>query len=81
MGLFTGGFKLLIGMGTGNYATQCRKYLGNVNVEGVEIDEKITKLSRQYFSLDENVPVTTYEGGVMIDDAEFAKHVIKEIGM
>lgn len=52
MGLFTGGFKLLIGMGTGTYATQCRKYLGNVNVEGVEID-----------------------------DAEFAKHVIKEIGM
>ena len=22
-----------------------------------------------------------FEGGVMIDDAEFAKHVIKEIGM
>lgn len=81
MGLFTGGFKLLIGMGTGTYATQCSKYLGNVNVEGVEIDEKITKLSRQYFSFAENVPVTTYEGGVMIDDAEFAKHVIKEIGM
>ena len=72
---------LILGMGTGTYATQCRKYLGNVNVEGVEIDEKITKLSRQYFSLDENVPVTTYDGGVMIDDAEFAKHVIKEIGM
>lgn len=28
-----------------------------------------------------DVLVTTYDGGVMIDDAEFAKHVIKEIGM
>ena len=55
--------------------------IGDINVEGVEIDKKITKLSGQYFSLAENVPVTTYDGGVMIDDAEFAKHVIKDIGM
>lgn len=53
---------LILGMGTGTYATQCRRYLGNVDVEGVEIDEKITKLSRQYFSLPEEVPVTTYDG-------------------
>lgn len=39
------------------------------------------KAFQTVFFLDENVLVTTYEGGVMIDDAEFAKHVIKEIGM
>ena len=49
---------LILGMGTGTYATQCRKYLGDMNVEGVEIDEKITQLSRQYFSLPEDIQVT-----------------------
>lgn len=42
---------LILGMGTGTYAVQCRKYFGDMNVEGVEIDEKITDLSREYFSL------------------------------
>ena len=40
---------LILGMGTGTYATQCRKYFGDMNIEGVEIDEKITELSREYF--------------------------------
>lgn len=53
---------LILGMGTGTYATQCRKYFGDMQVEGVEIDEKITRLSRQYFSLPEDVKVTTYDG-------------------
>ena len=53
---------LILGMGTGTYATQCQKYLGAMDVEGVEIDEKITQLSRKYFSLPESVPVTTYDG-------------------
>lgn len=53
---------LILGMGTGTYATQCRKYFGDMAIEGVEIDEKITDLSRKYFSLPEDVPVTTYDG-------------------
>ncbi len=53
---------LILGMGTGTYATQCRRYFDNVNIEGVEIDGKIVDLSREYFSLDEEVPVTTYDG-------------------
>lgn len=53
---------LILGMGTGTYATQCKKYFGNMNMEGVEIDEKITNLSRKYFSLPNNVNVTTYDG-------------------
>ena len=35
---------LILGMGTGTYATQCRKYFGDMAIEGVEIDEKITDL-------------------------------------
>ena len=53
---------LILGMGTGTYATQCRSILDDMAIEGVEIDEKITDLSRKYFSLPEDVPVTTYDG-------------------
>ncbi len=53
---------LILGMGTGTYATQCKKYFGDMAIEGVEIDDKITALSRQYFSLPDDVKVTTYDG-------------------
>lgn len=53
---------LILGMGTGTYATQCRRYFNNVEMEGVEIDSRITKLARDYFELPEDVPVVTYDG-------------------
>ena len=53
---------LILGMGTGTYAHQCLAYYGDMPVEGVEIDEKITALARQYFELPESVKVTTYDG-------------------
>ncbi|MCQ2538800.1 MAG: fused MFS/spermidine synthase, partial [Lachnospiraceae bacterium] len=56
---------LILGMGTGTFATQCQRYFGEntkLNITGVEIDEDITKLSREYFHLDETVPVITYDG-------------------
>ena len=53
---------LVLGMGTGTYASQCRNRIGNLRAEGVEIDERITALAHEYFSLPDNVPVTTYDG-------------------
>ncbi len=53
---------LILGMGTGTYATQCRRYFDSMAIEGVEIDEKITDLARDYFSLDASVPVASYDG-------------------
>ena len=53
---------LILGMGTGTYAHQCRNYYGDMEIEGVEIDEKITALAREYFELPEDVNVTTYDG-------------------
>jgi len=53
---------LILGMGTGTYATQCNRYFENVNVEGVEIDAKITDLAHKYFELPEDINVTTYDG-------------------
>lgn len=53
---------LILGMGTGTYATQCRRYFGEMYIEGVEIDQKITDLAHTYFELPEDVPVATYDG-------------------
>ena len=54
---------LILGMGTGTYATQCRRYFKTpLSITGVEIDEKITKLAKRYFDLPEDVPVVTYDG-------------------
>lgn len=56
---------LILGMGTGTFATQCDRYFGKrtyLNMEGVEIDEDITKLARKYFHLSKDISVTTYDG-------------------
>lgn len=53
---------LILGMGSGTYATQCRRYFDNVSIEGVEIDDKITMLARRFFDLPGDVDVTTYDG-------------------
>lgn len=67
---------LILGMGTGTYATQCRKYYGDMAIEGVEIDEKITNLSREYFSLPEDVKVTTYDGRAFLNAVDKKYDVI-----
>ncbi len=53
---------LILGMGTGTFAEQCRKYFPSAKVTGVEIDEKITALAKKYFDLPEEVDVVTYDG-------------------
>ena len=53
---------LILGNGTGTFATQCERYFDNMNIEGVEIDQKITDLAKEYFELPEDVKVTTYDG-------------------
>ena len=68
---------LILGMGTGTYATQCRKYFGEeMSIEGVEIDEKITELSRTYFELPEDVEVTTYDGRAFLNAVDKTYDVI-----
>lgn len=68
---------LILGMGTGTYATQCRKYFGeNMNIEGVEIDGKITDLAREYFALPDDVEVTTYDGRAYLNAVDKKYDVI-----
>lgn len=58
---------LILGNGTGTFATQCQRYFDNVSIDGVEIDEKITELAVKYFELPENVNVTTYDGRAFLN--------------
>ena len=67
---------LVLGMGTGTYAKQCMRYLDGVTVEGVEIDEKITGLARDYFDLPGEIPVTTYDGRAFLNVCEKQYDVI-----
>ena len=53
---------LILGMGSGTYATQLSRYFDNITVEGVEIDDKITDLAHKYFELPDTTKVTTYDG-------------------
>ena len=60
---------LILGMGTGTYATQCSRYFDNLSFKGVEIDEKIIDLSRKYFELPESVEVELYDGRAYLNAA------------
>lgn len=64
---------LILGMGTGTYARQCMKYFDGLNIEGVEIDRKITDLAGEYFDLPSEVKVTTYDGRAYlnVDDKKY----------
>lgn len=68
---------LILGMGTGTFATQCRKYFpGALSIEGVEIDQKITDLAGTYFDLPEEIPVTTYDGRAYLQAVDKTYDVI-----
>ena len=67
---------LILGMGTGTFAVQCREYFPGVASEGVEIDGKITALAREFFRLPEDIPVTTYDGRAFLNVCEKRYDVI-----
>ncbi len=67
---------LILGMGTGTYATQCDKYFDNMTMEGVEIDQDITDLAVEYFHLSEDIPVYTYDGRAYLNAVDQTYDVI-----
>ena len=60
---------LILGLGTGTFATQCLKYFPGCSVTGVEIDEKIVALSREYFGLPEEVEAVVGDGRAYLTDS------------
>ena len=67
---------LILGNGTGTFATQCKRYFDNTRIEGVEIDQKITDLAGKYFELPSDVKVTTYDGRAFLNAVDEKYDVI-----
>ncbi len=59
---------LVLGMGSGTFATQCDSFFDNVNIEGVEIDQKIADLAYKYFELPRSINITTYDGRAFLQE-------------
>ena len=53
---------LVLGNGSGTFASQCLQYFPGCTAEGVEIDGKITQLAWDYFAMPAAVQVTEYDG-------------------
>ena len=67
---------LVLGNGTGTFATQCERYFGNTRITGVEIDQEITDLATEYFELPEDVTVVTYDGRAYLNAVDEKYDVI-----
>ncbi len=71
---------LILGNGTGTYATQCDKYFSRaarpLRIEGVEIDQKITDLAEEYFAMPEDIDVYTYDGRAYLNAVDQKYDVI-----
>ncbi len=67
---------LVLGMGSGTYATQCQRFFDNTRFKGVEIDDKITDLAFEYFELPRETDVVTYDGRAYLNAAEETYDVI-----
>ncbi|MBR5730966.1 MAG: fused MFS/spermidine synthase, partial [Firmicutes bacterium] len=67
---------LVLGNGSGTFATQCARHFGVKKIDAVEIDGSITELARQYFCLPEDVNVYTYDGRAFLSASEEKYNVI-----
>ena len=67
---------LILGMGTGTYGSQCARYYPAVDIEGVEIDEKISGLAHRYFAMPEEMRVSTYDGRAYLNAIDKSYDVI-----
>jgi len=68
---------LILGMGTGTFAKQCKYFYPYSKIDGVEIDSKIVKLSREYFELKpEEANVFVNDGRTFLYSKDASKYDI-----
>lgn len=66
---------LILGLGTGTYAKLCKKFFPNTQTDGVEIDQKIVDLSKEYFELqDEEARIFVNDGRAFLKSKEAGKY-------
>ncbi|MFA5562019.1 MAG: fused MFS/spermidine synthase [Eubacteriales bacterium] len=67
---------LILGLGAGTFASQAEKYLDNVTLEGVEIDQKIVDIAYEYFDLSDSVAVHVEDGRAFLSSSDKIYDVI-----
>lgn len=67
---------LILGLGTGTFATQCQTYFPSSHIEGVEIDQKIVDLAYEYFDLSKDVDVFVEDGRAFLKASQKKYDVI-----
>ena len=66
---------LVLGMGTGTYAKECKYFYPGSHIDGVEIDQKIVDLSKKYFDLKNNeADIFVNDGRTFLMGSEAGKY-------
>ena len=61
---------MILGMGSGTYASYCVRYFPGVTVQGAEIDKKIADIATEYFGLPDSVEVAVEDGRAYLTASE-----------
>ena len=67
---------LILGLGSGTYASQVLRYFEGATVEGVEIDQRIVDLAYDYFNMPREVKVHVEDGRAVLNRLEGTYDVI-----
>jgi len=68
---------LVLGMGTGTFAKECKYFFPESRIDGVEIDQKIVDLSKKYFGLtDDEARIYINDGRTFLSSPEAGKYDI-----
>lgn len=61
---------MILGMGSGTFASYCTRYFPGISVQGAEIDGKIADIAHEYFSLPDSVEVAVADGRAFLSAAD-----------
>ena len=67
---------LILGNGTGTFATQCARYFPGCYIEAVEIDGRISDLAYKYFDMSDDVVLFEYDGRAYLQTSDETYDVI-----
>lgn len=61
---------MILGMGSGTFASYCTRYFPGISVKGAEIDEKIANIAYDYFDLPSSVEIAVADGRSYLTDSD-----------
>ena len=67
---------MILGLGSGTYATYCDEYFPGTKIQGAEIDEKIARIATEYFDMPSSVDVAVEDGRAYLTASEELYDVI-----